>query len=360
MHPVSTSYPATESRFLPSVPAGFAIGDREPLASALRRVAVEQCDLALHALADGPTDTAVHEVRKSSKRLRAMLRLIRGEIGGDRYSIENSALRDTARVLSPLRDAHVHAVSLDLVRDRFSPHLDPGTFAGMADRLHQRRVLAHAAALESEAWRKVVYSLRSARARYAAWPVDPESAAAHGMAVVRHRFRSVADGLGRTYGRGRDEMKEAGRRPTADNFHAWRKQVKYLRHQMELLAPVFPDVVGGHALSLARLGELLGDEHDLVELLRLVAARPDLCSDPVERSLLVAIVQHRRVELQTAASSLGRRVYAEPTARFLQRTAEYWDAWDASLPVGVSPLSLERDEHDDRLDRQHLGGGGHR
>ncbi|HSJ29141.1 MAG TPA: CHAD domain-containing protein [Acidimicrobiia bacterium] len=360
MHPVSTTFPATESRFLPSVPIGFAIGDREPLVFALRRVAVEQCDLALHALAEGPTDAAVHEVRKSSKRLRAMLRLVRREIGHDRYSIENSVLRDAARVLSPLRDAHVHAVSLDLLRDRFSGHLDPAAFAELSDRLHQRRILVHAAALESGEWRKVVYSLRSARARYAAWPVDPESAAAHGMAVVRHRFRSVADGLARTYGRGRQEMGEALRRPTADNFHAWRKRAKYLRHQLELLTPIFPDLVGGHAIALARLGELLGEEHDLAELLRLLAARPELCSDPLERSLLVAIVQHRRVELQSAASSLGRRVYAEPAARFLQRAAEYWEEWDAPVPVGVNRPSLERDEHDDGFDRQHLGGGGHR
>lgn len=360
MHPVSLTYPATESRFLPAVPAGFGIGDREPLVFALRRVAVEQCDLALHALSDGPTDLAVHEVRKSTKRLRAMLRLIRHEIGDTRFSIENASLREAARVLAPLRDAHVHAAAVDQLRERFSGHLDPEAFAGMADRLRRRRLLAYAVALESDEWRKVVYALRSARARYAAWPVDPEAARAHGMEVVRHRFRSVADGLSRTYGRGRQEMGEALRSPTADNFHAWRKRVKYLRHQLELLTPVFPDVLGAHALALARLGELLGEEHDLAVLLRLVAAHPDLCPDPVERSLLVAIAQHRRVELQTAAASLGRRVYAEPTARFMGRASEYWEAWDAPVPVGVILSSLERDEHHDGLDVQHLGGGGHR
>jgi hypothetical protein len=38
--------------------------------------------------------------------------------------------------------------------------------------------------------------------------------------------------------------------------------------------------------------------------------------------------------LQTAALSLGSRVYADPADRFTRRIGEYWEAWDAPLPVG--------------------------
>ncbi len=334
MHPASTSYPANERRFLPAVPDGFGLGNTEPLANGLRRVSVEQLDLALTALNEAPIELAVHEVRKTTKRLRAVLRLVRSGLGNKRYSAENAILRDTARLLGPMRDAYVRLESVESLRDRFEAQLRPATFQGVVDRLVLRKSRAYDESADE--WSKTRYALRSARARYAAWPVDDESARAHGMAVIPHAFVSVEKGLAQTYARGREEMADAMRRPTADNFHTWRKRAKYLRHQMEVLTPVWPEVLGGHAASLERLGDLLGAEHDLVELLRFLAAHPEICPDPVERSLLVALVQHRRVELQTASLSLGSRIYAEPVGRFTQRIGEYWFAWDAPMPVGFS------------------------
>src|SRR5690349_17569591 len=52
-------------------------------------------------------DDTVHEVRKSLKRLRALLRLLRHSLGRDEYRRENLALRDAARPLAVVRDAKV-------------------------------------------------------------------------------------------------------------------------------------------------------------------------------------------------------------------------------------------------------------
>ena len=38
------------------------------------------------------------------------------------------------------------------------------------------------------------------------------------------------------------QAREEGR---AEDFHDWRKQLKYLRHQFGLLRQVWPDVLGG-------------------------------------------------------------------------------------------------------------------
>ena len=327
---------AEERRFLPAISDGFAIGRREPLAVGLRRVTVDQFDVALRSMAQDPMDLAVHEVRKATKRVRALLRLVRTQLGDERYRIENAVLRDTARLLAPLRDADVHVTSLEAVRDRYGSQLRSSAFADLSVRLVDRRRRVFERTVDEDDWTRVAYSLRSARARYAAWPVDDETARAHGMSVVRHGFDSVGPGLAATYRRGRREMSEAATRPTADNFHAWRKRAKYLRHQMEMLSPLFPEVIEGYAAALGRLGEVLGDEHDLAELLRFLAAQPSSVSDPTERSMLVALLQHRRAELQTAALSLGSRVYAETPNRFTRRVADYWSAWDSPVPVGFT------------------------
>lgn len=336
VHPVSITYPASERRFLPAIPDGFTLGERESLAHGLRRVTVEQFDGALEAMATEPMEVAVHEVRKTTKRLRAILRLVRSELGQKRYHIENVTLRDTARLLAPLREADVRLATVQAVQDRFSSQLQSTAFEEVTHRLADRRRRTFEHSLDGEGWRRVLYALRAARARYGAWPVDDDTAKAHGMAVIGHGFSSVESGLRETYSRGRQEMGEAARRPTADNFHAWRKRTKYLRHQVEFIAPVFPDVLEGYAAALEGLGDLLGDEHDLAELLRFLAAHPDDSPDPVERSMLVALAQHRRAELQTAALSLGSRVYAEGADRFTRRLGDYWEAWDQPRPVGFT------------------------
>jgi hypothetical protein len=53
------------------------------------------------------TDDSVHEIRKSLKRARAALRLVRDAVTGSEYQHENALLRDAARLLAPARDATV-------------------------------------------------------------------------------------------------------------------------------------------------------------------------------------------------------------------------------------------------------------
>lgn len=334
--------PATSDPAVPAVRGrGFALGETEPLGSGLRRITVEQFDGAIAGFVSGrDVDGAVHEARKAMKRLRAVLRLVRGTLGDDVYRFENAYLRDTASLVGGARDAWVAVETVRGLRGDFGEQLDGSTFAGLEEALVARYGDVRARVDDATVLDEVVYRLRSARARYAAWPLDEEAAAAYGRRPLRHEFGTVGEGLGRTYSRGQEAMAEASRAPGPESFHAWRKDAKYLRHQVEILAPLWPEVLGGHARALDRLGEALGDEHDLAVLLDLVREDPGLCPHPRERALLVALAQHRRSALQRDALLLGARLYAEPPRLFVRRLHAYWDAWEATAP------SLER--HVDR------------
>ncbi len=331
--------PAMERRFLPAVPdSGFVLGTHEHLSESLRRITVEQADSAARGLMSGQVDAAVHEARKAMKRLRAVLRLIRSEIGDDAYRWENTVLRDAARSVAPIRDGVVMVNTVDRIRERYEGQIAEESFAelraalvGRSDRL-RRRVLD-----DREIIPGVIRTLRSARVRYSSWPVESDDPMVlYGRSPIPHAFESIAPGLGRTYGRGRKEMARAIAHPTAANFHLWRKRAKYLRHQAEILQPLWPDAVGGLAQSLEQLGEWLGDDHDLAILLKLISDIPELCPDMRERSFLAALAQHRRAELQMASISLGSRIYAERPNQFVSRFGVYWKAWDAPTPLGYS------------------------
>src|SRR5215213_9514882 len=88
----------------------FRLGDGERVPDGVRRIARGQLDMSIERL-DGDTDedlgTAVHETRKSLKRLRAIVRVARDELGEEAYRRENVAFRDAGRRLGGARDSQV-------------------------------------------------------------------------------------------------------------------------------------------------------------------------------------------------------------------------------------------------------------
>src|ERR1700736_4154262 len=83
----------------------------------LRTIVVGRLDEVISALDRGLTsDDAVHELRKDLKRLRALLRLLRGSVGEATYDRANQILRDMGRPLTPIRDAEILMRTLGKVR----------------------------------------------------------------------------------------------------------------------------------------------------------------------------------------------------------------------------------------------------
>ncbi len=323
----SSAVPAA-IRFLPAIPEGFELSDDERLSDGLRRLSLEELDRAIGGLLAGSDiDIAVHEARKSMKRLRAVLRMIRDELGEERYRRENELLRNTARLIGPVRDSAVLMATVATIRTRFAAHLRRSAFETLEHNLARRHAEARARLVEDPvALRRVVYALRSARARYRVWPAEADPRERRRGRPAPHSFATMRGGLHRTYRRGRTEMRIAEHEPTAHNFHWWRKRVKYLRHQIELLRPMFPEVLDGYIVALDHLGDLLGEEHDLAELVALVTEQPELCVDAAEVTLITALAEHRRSELQAEALAVGRKVYAESPKAFANRLEAYWSS----------------------------------
>lgn len=304
------------------------LGDTEPLGIGVKRVTMEQLQHAASGFFDleGNFGEAVHESRKSIKRVRALLRLVRGELPNRVFAFENKSLRDTARLLAEIRAAQGVVDAVTSIRDLYGDLLATGTFVELVEKLSLRRDLIELKAVEDpNLIGRVVRSLERAFNRYQSWPTDPEAREVYGLGI-RDSIDAMRPGLTRTYDTGRQAMVRAYRRAAPGDFHDWRKRVKDMRHQMEFLVPLWPEVVVGMAITLQRLGDILGEDNDLAEAASLVRGKPDLCPDPRERSLFAALANQRRREYQDAAEILGRRIYAERPASMSSRFGEYWDA----------------------------------
>ena len=314
---------------LPALPAPqFFLIPGENLSGGLQRICLEQFESSLDTLSERrDLNLAIHELRKSNKRVRALLRMVRPVIGNKVYRAENDALARASRLVAPVRSGRVLLEAVTKLRSRYGHLLASGVFGGIEDRLRGRHERLTSRVMDDPAiLGEVTAIIYRARSRYAAWPTDPADPR-YGPRIIPNSFRSIGGGVSRTYERGRKSMETAYRTRAPEQFHEWRKQVKYLRHQMEILDPLWPEVIGGLAISLEQLGDVLGEDHDQSELIGLVAALPELAPDPDERNLLVALSHHRRQELEGAARVMGGRIYAEGATQFTGRLKAYWSAW---------------------------------
>src|SRR5262249_51109453 len=152
---------------------------------------------------------------------------------------------------------------------------------------------------KGEAFVEVAAALQAARQRIPDW------------AIERKGWSAVDGGLKRVYQSGSKAFAAAVKKPMVENLHEWRKQGKYLWHQLQVLQPVWPKVMGQLADQAHQLGDYLGDDHDLAVLGELVTEQPEKFgkSDTVEA--LVALVDRRRDELQEEAYPLGQRLYCD-------------------------------------------------
>src|SRR5215213_4499072 len=114
----------------PDDPRRFRLRRGERVPGGIRRIACGQLETAIERL-EGRTDeqlgTAVHETRKSLKRLRATVRLARDELGDEVYRRENGAFREAGRRLAGARDSRVLLETLDALTDSYLDGL-PGRF----------------------------------------------------------------------------------------------------------------------------------------------------------------------------------------------------------------------------------------
>ena len=100
----------------------YRLQDGEPVSKGVARMTRGRIDDAVDELTgqtDSTQEAAVHEARKNVKKLRALVRLTRDELGSDVYRRENQTFRDAGQQLSGVRDADVMLATLADLEERY-------------------------------------------------------------------------------------------------------------------------------------------------------------------------------------------------------------------------------------------------
>jgi len=288
----------------------------------VRRIIMEEIEGIVHQLTVQPDgrDSAVHQSRKRFKRIRAAIRLVRGVLPEDLYHTRNRFFRDQSRLLSPARDSAVLLETVDKLVDHFRDELPEEPFPTVRQFLTERYAEISAALYQTGVMADVAAALQA------------QQPSIENLPIPDHGFAQYAPGMQKVYRRGRRRMAAAYDPPyDPHTFHDWRKRVKYLWHQCEILQLIWPEYMQMWGEALHGLSDLLGDAHDLVvlaEILQEAAVLP-----AAEMTLLVELITNRCTQLEKMAWSLGERLYAERPATFINRIAGYWHTWQEDSPA---------------------------
>jgi CHAD domain-containing protein len=283
----------------------------EPLPEAIARVARGRIDDAIDELGggtDSSPEDAVHNARKDLKKLRALLRLTRSELGKAVYQRENASFRDAAAALSGVRDADVMLATLEKLE------LEEAVSGPLRQSLEAHRLRTGGGGREQAA-AEAVEMLSEARARIVDWPLEDDS------------FSVIEPGLRRMYRSGRREWRAMRKEPTVEGLHEWRKRTKEFWYDHELLRTLWEPVMKAVGNEAHDLSDLLGDDHDLAVLLEWAREHADPAPE------LVEAVDARRRDLQEQAIELGARLYADRTKVFIRRLERLYEA--SREPAGV-------------------------
>jgi CHAD domain-containing protein len=276
---------------------------------AVKRVARTHLDETLARLRRSGHPAAVHQARKEIKKLRAVFRLVQGEMRPRDYRKAGKALRQTGHRLAVPRDARVMLKAFEGLTGEAGGKRFPNTSRLL--KKHYRRKSREFQADDSiPATRK---DLRKVDRRVKRLRIEPEG------------WKNYAPGLSRSYRLGWLAYKESRKRPLPEYLHEWRKQVKTFWHQLRLLCPHWPVAVRKMMESLEQLGELLGDDHDLSLLQKFVQEHRG--GEPPELKKLNELIKARQRALRVAALKLGSRLYAEPPAVICARLGRHWKSW---------------------------------
>jgi CHAD domain-containing protein len=238
------------------------------------------------------------------------------------YERENATLRDVARPLSAARDAKVLLDSLERLAKLYGGPAKQSVPVAFKRQLGRERAASRGLLTRG-------YSEQAA-------PIRHLRAARRTLLTSRLRangWKELGVGLAKVYRSGRKAMKRARREPSPENLHEWRKQSKYLWHELQLLEPMWPGPIGALADQVHRLSDYLGDDHDLAVLRTKASAHAEQFPPPGGPGALLALIDRCQERLRARAFFAGRRIYDERPAAFTKRFERYWKRWNAEAPA---------------------------
>jgi CHAD domain-containing protein len=247
---------------------------------------------------------AVHQIRKKIKLYRAFLKLIKSASSAEYYSPANQLLRDTGRLFSDLRDAHVRNIVIDdIINDPvFKSHKEH------LKKLKQRNQ-SDLKLMEDDLFlNKNVFNHFDA-------VLNKESVISDYINSFTGNFESLYTGLVQSYKKGYQTYYSSYLYPSAEMLHEWRKRIKDLQYQFDLLFDSTLDNLLSMKTDMSEISELLGKDQDINNMIVWINQNPEY-SGGYDSKSLISSLKSQRNKFKSCIDHLGKSIFSDDPEHF--------------------------------------------
>jgi len=291
----------------------FAIDNQEEFQEGVTRVLKEQyAFISKQTLIPENIDRSVHEIRKALKRIRAVLRLVRWDIGEELYQSENMRFRDLSRQLSEVRDYHVVISYLAENFEADELQIPEESFIRLVNHLNAKKEDEIKRLVGNQTLETIKEQMELASADLENYPFE---------FLGPHTIRQ---GVTNIYSQCLAKMSETQLKLDDHPLHELRKRVKYLLNQMNLMQEVWPDFFVTYSISLKTASDLLGDDHNFAETISLITNLPDNVISSVDKESVIVGFRAEREHIHRELWPLLGKLFTEDAKAFVKRITSYW------------------------------------
>ena len=297
----------------------ISIGAAGPVGAEFRKAFIAAFDEASAWLVSrtAPLERRVHLTRRSIKRLRAMLRLLKPSYG-QKITPINAALRDASRLLSGARDAAVIRQTLNKLRKKAATRAENDAIDKLLSLLPQEKATPPGRAMGEaksliETARRVLGTLH--------------------LSENHALTNNIIEGYVTIYRKGQKGLRASEKEPTTEGLHEWRKAVQDRRYAAYLFRADWPESGEAPSKALGTLSDLLGVDHDLAmvaDFLEQVGDEEQL--DFVECHALGTLITRERAKRRKKAFALGHELYGKKADKIRER----WSNWASARQQAVN------------------------
>jgi len=292
----------------------FEIRKRETFEQGIYRLLESlNTDTARLLIAGSRVHLSIHEARKNIKKLRAVLRLIRHEIGIEKYQELNIFYRETGQKIALLRDDTSMVELLENFKENIkSPEL--------------QKVIQKSIRLAKKKREKEFADFyKNKKGAQLNKSLSGKMAALKQANISGNPEIFIMQSVGKVHRDTIKRMKQAEKEGSNEAYHNWRKQVKYLMFQMMILKNAWPKFFDAYIDELDKLQKLLGSLHDL-NILNNYAVQGDLLTlDKKQKEALLNYIYPRRASLKKQVHVIGKQLFAENSVAFSKRVLGIWN-----------------------------------
>jgi CHAD domain-containing protein len=311
----------------PKIPIARPIDPGLPVGDEIRRVLRDELRLVVDACVAYPSwqvkarGIAVRRARKSLKRVRAILDLVRGAIAEEDHRSMRTEARDLGRLLSPLRDRDVvQALLKRLEKDATT------TRRREAIRLAEAVLAAAQPELAVRDHRAEEIVVAEVGRRAAGFLERIET-----LNVADLGRRHVLDRVERSWRRARTRFHDGFIDGDTEWLHETRKRVIRLQLSLQPLISLHPIGMPKAIRRLKRVADALGDDHDLAVLADLVDMHAERFGDESIVDRIRREIERRRETLQRTALRRGLPVLERSPSKVRGRLRRWWT--EAATPA---------------------------